>query len=266
MDPQEHKEADPETLPGDARALVAALTNLLLDDHPPPPRTAEETQIDPQRHTNATITPDVILRNFTSTSSSNDGDEGQTPLPPTFLADSQVRAALQRADSLRPQGHLSDEPYFPSSVMGVTPLFQDGREQGGILSRDFHPTMGPYAYPDSSYAPRSPVTLPSQDSNPEHVGVSAKFEQGKETASVLQITRRPRLRPKDISHRQSLGGNGQGPLLSTAGYDSPPPTTPPFGISAYPSATPAPRNFMVTLAFGQRRVSLPGSYGMSVSG
>ena len=262
---QEHKETDPESLAGDTRTLVTALTELLRDDQPPR-ITQQPLQTAPMMHTTSTTTPDAILRNITSTSSSNDGDERQSPLLPAFLADSQVRAALQRADSLRPQGHLSDEPYFPSSLMSVPPHYQDGREQAeDNQPRDFHPSMGLFAYPDSSYAPRSPVPLHSQGLDPEHVGVSAKFEPGKETASVLQITRRPRLRPKDVSHRQSLGGNGQGPSPAKAGYGSPLSTTPPFGISTSPSGTPAPRHFMVILVFGQRRVSVPGYLSMPVA-
>jgi hypothetical protein len=141
---QEQKETNPKSSADDTKDLVTALTGLLLDDQPLPPRISEhQPQTDPQMHTVDTTTPDAILRNFTSTSSSNDGDEGQTSLLPGFLADSQVRAALHRADSLRPQGHLSDEPYFPSSFMGVPPHYQDGREQEGNQPRDFHP---PWAF------------------------------------------------------------------------------------------------------------------------
>ncbi len=59
---------------------------------------------------------------------------------------------------------------------------------------------------------------------------------------MLQITKRPRLRPKDVTHRQSLGSNE-------------------LGSSS--SITPA-RNFMVHLHFGVRCVSVPGSHRTSV--
>jgi hypothetical protein len=92
------------------------------------------------------------------------------------------------------------------------------------------------AYPDMSYTSRSPAL---NQARPE---IGTRFQPGQETASVLQITRRPRLRPKDVSHRQSLGNSEQ---------------------SSSSFVTPA-RNFMVNLTFGARRVSLYGNIHTSV--
>jgi hypothetical protein len=163
---------------------------------------------------------------------------------PAFLSDSQVRAALQRANSLRPQGHLK----FPSSMAHAQPQFQAERDLRDAPAIPFYHVFG---YPDSSY--------PSK--NPEQSGVPTKFVPGQETASVLKITKRPRLRPKDISHRQSLGSGEQESSSialsgrNVSGFTSPP--APPDG--RFPHPTPSPESFMVDLAFGQRRVTVPGS-------
>jgi hypothetical protein len=135
--PQEHKEIDSEHQPDEARTLVAALTNLLLND-PTPPTTRPEDQSRTQHQNLApgrTSTADASLRNFTSTSSDNnsfldeEGQTGQTPFPPAFLADShQVREALRRADSLRPRGHLDDEPFSPSAFIRDQPRFRNEGE------------------------------------------------------------------------------------------------------------------------------------------
>ncbi len=54
---------------------------------------------------------DAILQEITSSRSTavfRDNEEEETSVP-VFLSDFNVREALQRANSLRPQGHLSDE-------------------------------------------------------------------------------------------------------------------------------------------------------------
>jgi hypothetical protein len=198
---------------------------------------------------------DAILQEITSSRSTaavfRDNEE-ETSVP-AFLSDLNVREALQRANSLRPQGHLSDEPQFPSSMAHAQPQIQGERDLSSALARPFYPVT---SYPDSSY--------PSN--NPEQSRVPSRFVPGQETASVLKITKRPRLRPKDVSHRQSLRSGEQESSSSSlsgnnvSGFTSPP--APPDG--RFPHPTPSPEGFMVDLVFGQRRVTVPGSCHTSV--
>jgi hypothetical protein len=132
-----------------------------------------------------------------------------------------VREALQRANFLRPQGHLDDEPHYPSSFLGTHSRLRVEGEWGGA-HRDL-PPIDPVlvAYPDASYASRSPVVrLHSQGPVPAQPEIWTRFQPGNETASVLQLTKRPRLRPKDVSHRQSLGHSEQG-SPSSSGFSGP---------------------------------------------
>ncbi len=98
---------------------------------------------------------------------------------------------------------------------------------------------------------------------------------GQETESVLKLTKRPRLRPKDVSHRRSLGTSEPGIFLSPDVRASPgwtEPTSPSDASSGvhealvglFPSTVLA-SHFVVVLAFGQSRVSVPGSPHMLVS-
>ncbi len=159
MDSQEHKETGPDHPHGDARNLVTALTNLMMDDDPTPPEESEsQPRPDSQRPATEPEHVDAVLGEITSKSSSNDGmlnGEEQSPPPPAFLGESQVREALRRADSLRPQGHLDDEPYFPTSFTGTYSRLQDEREWGGA-PRDLPQIV---AYPDTSYGPQYPAIL-----------------------------------------------------------------------------------------------------------
>jgi hypothetical protein len=59
------------------------------------------------------------------------------------------------------------------------------------------PFSAPYSF--SHPSPRE-ATVPA-------ASVPEKFAPGRETASVLKITKRPKLRPKDVLHRRSLEGN-----------------------------------------------------------
>jgi hypothetical protein len=117
------------------------------------------------------------------------------------------------------------------------PQIQAERDLRNAPARPFYPVT---SYPDSSY--------PSH--NPEQSRVPSRFVTGQETASVLKITKHPRLRPKDVSHRQSLGSGEQesssGSLSGTnaSGFTSPP--APPDG--RFPHPTPSSEGFMV--AFG----------------
>jgi hypothetical protein len=189
----DHKENDQDHQPADAKTLVNALTNLMLDDPTPPLEMHGRPIAESMQPANAHGDADTALTNFTGNSSLNDvppnGDR-RTPPTPAFLEDRHVREALLRANSLRPQGHLDDEPHFPSSFMGTHSRLRVEGEWGGALgnlplnepARVAYPLV---AYPDTSYAPRYPAL------NQAHPGIGTRFQPGQETASVLQITKRP---------------------------------------------------------------------------
>ena len=253
---------DPEQPDVDSRTLVAALTQLLLEDPTPTLTAGEQAEPDLRSPNHATDTADATLREITSSRSfSALPDERETsPSLPAFLSDSQVRTALQRANSLRPQGHLSDEPQFPSSLTNAQSQFQADRDWREAPARPPYPIIG---YTDSSY--------PSNIERPgvviaERPGALARFVPGQETASVLKITKRPRLRPKDLSHRQSLGRDEKESSSGTlSGENVSGFASPPFlSAGSFPRPTPSPESFMVDLAFGQRKVTVPGSLRLSV--
>jgi hypothetical protein len=110
--------------------------------------------------------------------------------------------------------------------------------------------------------------------------VPGKFVPGHETESVLKLTKRSKLRPKDESHRRSLGG-GPPPLAAlpgendsisprapvarswapSNGFDAPPQRDSLAGLFA---STVLASHFLVVLAFGHRQVTVPGSSFMTV--
>jgi hypothetical protein len=123
---------------------------------------------------------------------------------PAFLGETQVLETLRRAGDLFQQRHglNGTTPFAPPlsdwarlrALYGVPPSLAN-------LEPDFSSTFVapsvptkavPRGYVDSSYA------LPGN-------GVNAKFTAGNESTSVLQLTKRPKLRTKDLAHRQSLG-------------------------------------------------------------
>jgi hypothetical protein len=98
---------------------------------------------------------------------------------------------------------------------------------------------------------------------------------GHESESVLKITKRPRLRPKDVTHRRSLGAGEPGLPLPTNEGSSPGwsrPQPPGDGspvvhdclAGLFPSTIQA-SHFIVVLAFGRSHVSVPGSPYMTVA-
>jgi hypothetical protein len=116
-----------------------------------------------------------------------------------------------------------------------------------------------------------------------HSTLPAKFGiPGQETASVLQLSKRPRLRAKDIAHRQSLG-----PAASVPNQHVPLTTGSPVPVHGYTIsgqhelpqvslltpprftlAAPTQRveeNFLIMLLFGQRKVGVSASRSMSIS-
>jgi hypothetical protein len=119
---QDHTEGDAELPVVDSRTLVTALTQQLTLGRSTSALEAEE-QGDPVFHNlidrnvidralqSGNNMADAILQEITSSRSTavfHDNEE-ETSVP-AFLSDFNVRETLQRANSLRPQGHLSDEP------------------------------------------------------------------------------------------------------------------------------------------------------------
>jgi hypothetical protein len=117
----------------------------------------------------------------------------------------------------------------------------------------------------------SPAHLSSSDLAPASSSLLEKFAPGKETESVLKITKRPKLRPKDVSHRRSLDGDAF--ASSTVGdIGSPAPYFLP-GLSSHyvpsqvrPATSEWERHLMITLMIGNQRLVIPGSQLMTVEG
>ncbi len=112
--------------------------------------------------------------------------------PPAFLAEHNVVKAIRRANSLHMQraGHpaVLSTRFDPASVSGGGAAFEEAPVRLNAL--DFHPSLGPSGYESSSV--------------PESRDLPPRFVAGQEFSSVLQITKRPKLRAKDVAHRQSL--------------------------------------------------------------
>ncbi len=119
-------------------------------------------------------------------------NEPSSPLMPAFLADHHVAVAIGQANALHTQ--RVGQPAVLSVRFRPTFLHGGVHDFGGAPERlnslDFHPSLGPSGYESSSSV------------EPRYL--LSKFLTGQETASVQQITKRPKLRAKDVAHRQSL--------------------------------------------------------------
>jgi hypothetical protein len=102
----------------DPRALVAALTQQLMVDDGNRAQALPSSTETTTRATRAMNTGISLPDNHNFPPPSTGEDEQETTFLPEFLSDASVRAALHRANALRPQGHLSDEPQFPSALGG----------------------------------------------------------------------------------------------------------------------------------------------------
>jgi hypothetical protein len=174
----------------------------------------------------------------------------QPPLP-SFLGDGQIREAMRRAKSLHYQRH---------GVSAVPPsqLEQLGWGGNGIDGTVRNP------FPDFS-----PAFIPKQQ--PTSGSIPQKFEPGHESSSVLQITKRPRLRNKDIEHRKSLTSTEVFPQSSSTGTPPANVNVHPRGVSGLQDATSPLRffgsyppvsvdvqgTFLINLQFGARLVGVP---------
>jgi hypothetical protein len=204
-------------------------------------------------------------------------DEGSTqhgaPFP-VFLSDSNVGGALQRANALHLQRHG-----FPAVLSPTLDQLADRVGDAGRPERLSYPD--PHAHEYFSSAPAHARESSSRDPLPVQF-----TEPDQATASVLAISKRPRLRPKDIAHRQSLEAARSAALLpsdvETAAYDArevvlakarhdmnsegfpSPHYELVYGRSLAPSPQRPVDNFMALLRFGQRKVGVTTSLRMSV--
>jgi hypothetical protein len=215
-DEEEHKQDD--KTPRDSKTLVTTLTHQLRQSS-----LDEARRIQPRAQASINTTANLVTTESgvdntgNSSSNVNDNDfrdqvEESFPLP-DFLSETHLRAALHRAVNVHSQEAISDEappyPFFPH----LRPVSLGERDFGPLSARDFHPSLRHAASPYLS----SSVPLPSQEHAPESSGIPARFVPGNESESVLKLTKRPRLRPKDVSHRRSLGGGDLGLPSSSEG-------------------------------------------------
>ncbi len=135
---------------------------------------------------------------------------------------------------------------------------------GPLSARDFHPSLWHAASP----YPSSPAPLISQEQAPDSSGIAPKFVPGNESESVLKLTKRPRLRPKDVSHRRSLAGGDLGlPTTSEGVVSRSSPIAAPTSLSGGLNLGSSPGSsgdtpLRVILTFGSRQVNIPGSFRM----
>jgi hypothetical protein len=146
---QDEEEMKQESSGDETRSLVTALTQqLLVDDR----AGASRVELAPVVHEealprlNSTSTGILLFNDQIFCPPTSGTDERDLSVLPEFLSDASIKAALHRANALRPQGHLSDEPQFPSSLGGDRPRHLDARDQEArevVGSRDLLPlTLG----------------------------------------------------------------------------------------------------------------------------
>jgi hypothetical protein len=84
---------------------------------------------------------------------------------------------------------------------------QDTRVRGDAERRAFLGSIGFACSEFAASQPQSysPASLHTRTSAQENSGVPERFVAGQGSESVLKITKRPRLRPEDVSHRRCLG-------------------------------------------------------------
>jgi hypothetical protein len=120
------------------------------------------------------------------------------PQLPAFLAEHNVAEALMRANTLHMQrhgAHAVASPRFVSHAGDLGSLsgrFAPFHGEGAPLSAyDFHPSLGHSGHGASTVLPTPRELL-------------QRFLPGQESASVLQLAKRPKPRAKDVAHRRSL--------------------------------------------------------------
>jgi hypothetical protein len=273
---QDDEETKQESSGEETRTLVTALTQqLLVDDRDGVPRVEPTTSVmheDAPPRINSTSTGNLLFNDQFFCPPTSGTDERDLSVLPEFLSDASIRAALNRANALHPQGHLSDEPQFPSALGGDRPRHLGARDHDDLITREM---VGSPDIAASNSLPYSPAPQRIRVPAHESLGVPDRFVSGHESESVLKITKRPRLRPKDVTHRRSLGTNEPGlPLPTNEGSplgwsrSQPPgegsPVIRDCLVGLFPSTIQA-SHFIVVLAFGRSRVSVPGSPYMTVA-
>jgi hypothetical protein len=225
-----------ERLPQSTTTSVAA-SNVSTNDHHVPDENFGESSGNLSRNDNAHLLRDL---------------QSGPPLP-SFLGDGQIREAMRRANTLHQQRHG-----FPA----VPPTQLDNLGWGG--SGNDRTVRNPV--PDFS-----PPFIPRQQA-PLGV-VPQKFEPGHESSSVMQLTKRPRMRSKDIAHRKSLISSDFprqvfSPEVSPANpfaciNGSPSGVTPTRYVNP-PMSVNIPDTFLINLKFGARLVGVPVTFNLSV--
>jgi hypothetical protein len=183
---------------------------------------------------------------------------------PAFLGGAQVVEAMRRAGDLFQQRHGLNgiTPLAPPvsdwarlrALYGLTPFVANPEPELPFLALPALTKAEIQGYADTSYA------IPGS-------GVHAKFAAGNESSSVLQITKRPKLRSKDIAHRRSLGDPQQS--SSDVGLPLPPnlrrDDSSPLHYFGPDAGNVAPAQFLLNLLFGTRGVGVPVSLDMDVN-
>ena len=183
---------------------------------------------------------------------------------PAFLGEARVVAALRRAGDLFQQRHglNGTTPLAPPAsdwarlraLHGLTPFVANPEPELPFPALPALTKAEIQGYADTLYA------IPGS-------GVHAKFAAGNESSSVLQITKRPKLRSKDIAHRRSLGDPQQS--SSDAGLPLPPnlrrDDSSPLHYFGPDAGNVAPAQFLLNLLFGTRGVGVPVSLDMDVN-
>ena len=174
--------------------------------------------------------------------------DGGTPPLPGFLADSQVRMAMHRAAALQPQSQWLPHDTSPSHLS--PPFVERPRFHLDMGIEGYQATNIPLANALTHPHP-SPPQLFLRETVSEHGALPERFVPGKETESVLRLVKHPKLRPKDLSHRQSLAGEAPGSSTAEAAAGSPVPYFTPGpsrhqASSVHPPASEWERPFMIT--------------------
>ena len=173
---------------------------------------------------------------------------------------------MHRAAALQPQSQWLPHDTSPSHL---SPPF--------VERPRFHLEMGIEGYQTTNIPLANALTHPHpsppqlflRETVSEHGALPERFVPGKETESVLRLVKRPKLRPKDLSHRQSLAGEAPGSSTAEAAAGSPVPYFTPGpsrhqASSVHPPAGEWERPFMITLIIGRQQLVLHGTMGMQV--
>ncbi len=200
----EDKETEENTSITEVEALMADLnTRLALSQlvPTPPPNGTGGMVRDPDAEGSAMVQDQENTSNF-----AHDSFSFHPQLMPAFLEDHNVAEALRRANTSYSRRFgdpaVVSSRFAPVLVPGGSTAFE---WEGHLHSLDLPLplTNHPPVQESSAAEPDPREVLPS------------RFLPGQETASVLQVAKRPKLRAKDVAHRQSLTSN-EVPIVTPA--------------------------------------------------